>query len=80
LFRPITKEEGMAKNKCKVVKGPIRYISKGEKVIKQEGEECDMDNQVVYEHFKRLGYVEDLTPSKKKKKKKEEVPEDASEV
>jgi len=70
----------MPKYKCKVVNGPIKYYFKGQKVIKQEGEECEMDNLSAYEHFKMIGCIEDLAPAKKKKKKKEEVPEDASEV
>jgi len=68
LFRPITKEEGMAKLKYKVLSDSISYKFKGRRYRAFKEDEIEILNTSVIEYFVEGGYVEEIKKEKKEVK------------
>tara|TARA_Y100001973_G_C5147858_1_gene306406 strand:- start:64 stop:297 length:234 start_codon:yes stop_codon:yes gene_type:complete len=76
LFKPITKEDGMATFKAKVAADSIRYYKGKEKVTVLFDEVAEFDDEEIYNYFISSGYVVAISETKKATKKKKEESSD----
>lgn len=72
MFKPITKEDGMATFKGKVTAERIRYYKGGEKVLVEFDQVAEFDNENIYKYYLQSGMIVEDKPKKKTTKKKEE--------
>ena len=72
MFKPTTKEDGMATLKGKVTADSIRYYKGGEKVLVKFDEVAEFDNEEIYNYYLQTGMIV-LIKEKKASKKTDEV-------
>jgi len=70
LFKPITKEDKMAKLKYKVLSDSISYKFEGRRYRAFKEDEIEILNTSVIEYFVEGGYVEEVKKTKKEAKDK----------
>ena len=73
MFKPITKEDGMATFKAKVAAKSIRYYKGGEKVLVEFDQVAEFDNEEIYKYYLQTGMVVEEKAKKASKKKEEDA-------
>ena len=75
MFKPTTKEDGMATLKGKVTAESIRYYKGGEKVLVEFDQVAEFDNEEIYNYYLQTGMIVEDKPKKTSKKKEETTDE-----